>query len=44
MFEGDPKAPQHRRVGEAPTPFPRLLYFALDPYFLMLRVRQGSIK
>ena len=29
---------------EGTTPFPRLLHFTLDPYFIMLSVKQGGIK
>ena len=31
-------------VGEGVTPFSRLLHFSLDPYFIMLRIKQGGIK
>ena len=34
----------HQGVGEGATPFPRLLHFTLDPYLIMLRVKQGGIK
>ena len=34
----------HRSVGEDATPFPGLLCFTLDPYFIMLSVKQGFIK
>ena len=34
----------HRGVGEGATPFPGLLHFTLDPYLIMLSVKQGSIK
>ena len=34
----------HRGVGEGATPFPGLLHFTLDPYLIMLRVKQGGIK
>ena len=34
----------HRDVGEGTTPFPELLHFILDPYLIMLSVKQGSIK
>ena len=48
MVEGDPKAPfsklQHRSVGEGATPLPGLLHFTLDPYLIILNVKQGSIK
>ena len=35
---------QHRGVGEGATPFPGLLYFTLDPYVIMLNIKQGGIK
>ena len=50
VVEGDQKAPfpfqqlQHRCVGEGVTPFPGLLHFTLDPYLIMLSVKQGDIK
>ena len=31
-------------VGKDATPFPGLLYFTLDPYLILLSVKQGSIK
>ena len=34
----------HQGVGEGTTPFPGLLYFTLDPYLIMLSVKQGSFK
>ena len=34
----------HQDVGEAATPFSGLLYFTLDPYLIMLSVKQGSIE
>ena len=34
----------HRGVREGTTPFPGLLHFTLDPYLLMLSVKQGGIK
>ena len=37
--EGDQKAPFSNA-----TPFPRMLYFTLDPYHIMLSVKQGRIK
>ena len=48
VVEGDPKAP----FSIATTPwcmggrysFPRLLHFTLDPYLIMLSVKQGGIK
>ena len=39
VVEGDPKAPF-----SIATPFPGLLHFTLDPYLIMLSVKQGSIK
>ena len=35
---------QHRDVGEEATLSPELLNFTLDPYLLMLSVKQGGIK
>ena len=32
------------RCGEGATLFPGLLHFSLDPYIIMLSVKQGSIK
>ena len=34
----------HQGVGEGATPFPGLLHFTLDPYLIMLSVKQGGIK
>ena len=34
----------HQGVGEGVTPFPGLLHFTLDPYLIMLSVKQGGIK
>ena len=34
----------HQGVGEGATPFPGWLHFTLDPYLIMLSVKQGSIK
>ena len=31
-------------VGEGATPFPGLLHFTLEPYLIMLNVKQGGIK
>ena len=47
IVEGDPKAPFS--VATTPrcagaTPFPGLLHFTLDPYLIMLSVKQGDIK
>ena len=48
LVEGDPKAPfsiaTTPRWSGGATPFPELLHFTLDPYFVMLSVKQGSIK
>ena len=48
IVEGNPKAPfsiattPRRRGGR--YSFPGLLYFTLDPYLIMLSVKQGDIK
>ena len=46
LVEGEPKAPFS--IGTTPregaTPFPGLIHFTLDPYFIMLSVKQGGIK
>ena len=34
----------HQGVGESATPFPGLLHFTLDSYFIMLSVKQGGIQ
>ena len=34
----------HEGVGEGATPFPGLLHFTLDPYLIMLSVKQRGIK
>ena len=34
----------YRYVWEAATPFPGLIHFTLDPYLIMLSVKQGDIK
>ena len=34
----------HRGVGEGATPCPGLLHFTLEPYLIMLSVKQGGIK
>ena len=48
IVEGDPKAPFSIAttpcVGEGATPFPGLLHFTLEPYLIMLSVKQGGIK
>ena len=35
---------QYQGVGKGATPFPGLLHFTLDPYLIMLSVKQGGIK
>ena len=46
--EGGPKVPfsipTTPRCREGATPFPGLLHFTLDPYLIMLSVKQGGIK
>ena len=48
LVEDDPKVPflilQHRDIGEGATQFPGLLNFTLDPYLIMLSVKQGCVK
>ena len=48
VVEGEPKAPfsilLHRGVGEGATPFPGLLHSTLDPYLIMLSVKQGCLR
>ena len=49
IVESDPKAPLSKATtprcsGGGSTPLPGLLYFTLDPYLMMLSVRQGDIK
>ena len=48
VVEGNQKAPFsiaiHRGVAEGATPFPGLLHFTLDSYFILLSVKQGGIK
>ena len=39
VLDGHPKAPF-----ALSTPFPGLLHFTLDPYLIMQRFKQGSIK
>ena len=34
----------NRGVGEGATPFSGLLHFTLDPYLIILSVKQGGIK
>ena len=46
--EGDPKAPFSKattlRCRGGATPFPGLLHFTIDPYLIVLSVKQGGIK
>ena len=42
VVEGDQKAPFS--IGEGATPFPGLLHFSLDTYFILLSIKQGGIK
>ena len=48
LVKGDLKAPFSIATTlmsrESTTPFPGLLHFTLDPYFIMLSVKQGGIK
>ena len=48
LVEGDLMAPfqklKLRDVGVGATSFPGLLHFTLDPYLIMLSVKQGSIE
>ena len=49
VVEGDPKGPfpiatTPRCRGWGATPFPGLHHFTLDPYLIMLSVKQGDIK
>ena len=48
VVKSDSKAPfliaTTPRCREGTTPFPELLDFTLDPYLIMLGVKQGSIK
>ena len=48
LVEGNPKAPfsivTTQGVKEGTTPFSELLHFTLDPYLIMLSVKQGGIK
>ena len=47
LVKGDLEAPfsmaTTRDVGESATPFHGLLYFTLDPYLIVLNVKQGTI-
>ena len=48
VIESDPKAPfsiaTTSRCRGGVTPFPWLLHFILDPYLIMLNVKQGRTK
>ena len=48
LVEGDPKAPFSiaitARCKGGSTSFPSLLHFTLNPYLIMLSVKQGAIK
>ena len=46
VVEGDLKSlfSIHQGIGEDATPFPGLLHFTLDPYLIMLSVKQAGIK
>ena len=46
LVEGIPKPhfSLHRGVGEGATPFSGILHFTLDPYLIMLGVKQGGIR
>ena len=48
VVEGDPNSPfsiaPKQRLGKGATPFPGLLYFTLDPYFIIRKVKQAGIK
>ena len=48
IVEGNPKAPfsiaTTPKCGGGRYSFPGLLYFTLDPYLIMLSVKQGGIK
>ena len=47
LVEGDTKTPfsiASTGVGEGATPFPGLLHFTLDPYLILLSIKQGGIK
>ena len=49
LLKGDPKAAfsiasRRRCKGGGATPFPGLLHFTLDPYLIMLSVKQVGIK
>ena len=48
LVEGDPKAPfsiaTTLRCREGATPFPVFIHFTLNPYLIMLTVKQGGVK
>ena len=44
LVEGDLKAPFSIGVGEGTSLFPELFHFTLDPYLILLSVKQGGIK
>ena len=48
LAEGHPNSPfliaTTPRFREGDTPFPGLLHFTLDPYLILLSVKQGGIK
>ena len=48
VVEGDPKEPFSmatiQSIAEGATHFPELIHFTLDPYLIMLGVKQGGIK
>ena len=48
LVESGPKAPFSMAttpgVAYGATPFPGLLHFTLDPYLIMLSIKQGGIK
>ena len=47
LVEGDSKVTfqlqLHQDVRKVDTPFPGLLFFTLNPYFIMLSVKQGDV-
>ena len=44
LCRGSPEGSLHRGLKEGATPFPGLLLFTLDPYFIILSFRQGASK
>ena len=44
LVEGDPKTPFSKVVWEGATRFLGLAHFTLDPYLIMLSIKQGGIK